>query len=72
MGGGDAGGGSRGVEVKVREAAGGGVGVEGPPFLVWDGQRAPLISLMMSALYSGLTLGKLHQDLPHCEQNKSN
>lgn len=49
-----------------------GGGVEGPPFLVWDGRRALLISLMMSALYSGLTLGKLHQDLPHCEQNKSN
>lgn len=46
--------------------------VECPPFLVWDGQRAPLISLMMPALYSGLSLGKLHQDLPHWEQNKPN
>ena len=46
--------------------------VEGPPFLVWDGGRTPLISLMMLALYSGLSLGKLHQDLPHWEQSKSN
>ena len=46
--------------------------VEGPPFLVWDGRRAPLISLMMPALYSGLSLGELHQDLPRWEQNKSN